>query len=251
MDLVIVRENTEDLYVKEETTREDPDGRKIAEATKRITSHASERIAQMAAVLALRRARMRDALTIESAPTARSPTRSPHTDPLVTVTHKSNVLPETDGLFRKTALDVLSKPEHNAIKAEEQIIDSMFYKLFRQPWSYDVILAPNLYGDLLSDAAAALVGSLGIVPSANVGKGFAMGEPCHGSAPDIAGQGIANPIATIRSVALMLEFLGEEDAALAIHDAVDGNLADAKVMTPDMSGKAKTDEVVEDVLNRL
>lgn len=127
----------------------------------------------------------------------------------------------------------------------------MVYKLFRQPSAYDVIVAPNLYGDILSDGAAALVGSLGLVPSANVGDSFAIGEPCHGSAPDIMGQGIANPVATIRSVGLMLEFMGEEQAAAKIYAAVDGNLEDGKFLSPDMGGKAKTEEVVEDILKRL
>jgi homoisocitrate dehydrogenase len=127
----------------------------------------------------------------------------------------------------------------------------MVYKLFRQPSTYDVIVAPNLYGDILSDGAAALVGSLGLVPSANVGDGFAMGEPCHGSAPDIEGQNIANPIATLRSVALMLEFLGQEEAAALIYKAVDANLTEGRLLTPDMGGNAKTTEVTEDILRRL
>ena len=122
---------------------------------------------------------------------------------------------------------------------------------FRQPHQYDVIVANNLYGDLLSDAAAALVGSLGLVPSANVSDGFAIGEPCHGSAPDIMGQGIANPIATLRSAALMLEFLEQEEAAAKIYTAVDANLAEGKLLSPDMGGKAKTEEVLEDIIRRL
>ena len=104
---------------------------------------------------------------------------------------------------------------------------------------------------ILSDGAAALVGSLGLVPSANVGDGFAMGEPCHGSAPDIEGQNIANPIATLRSVALMLEFLNQEEAAALIYKAVDANLTEGKLLTPDMGGTAKTTEVTEDILRRL
>ncbi|MBE3042929.1 NAD-dependent isocitrate dehydrogenase, partial [Candidatus Bathyarchaeota archaeon] len=123
--------------------------------------------------------------------------------------------------------------------------------LCRQPETYDVIVAPNLYGDILSDGAAALVGSLGLVPSANVGEGFAIGEPCHGSAPDIQGMNIANPIATLRSAALMLEFLNEEAAAAKIYAAVDGCLTDGKVLSPDLGGTAKTTEVLEDVLRRL
>ncbi|OBT49889.1 homoisocitrate dehydrogenase [Pseudogymnoascus sp. 24MN13] len=224
IDMVIVRENTEDLYVKEERTFTAPDGSLVAEAIKRISQ----------------RARIRDA----GAP-------SIHSAPLVTITHKSNVLSQTDGLFRTTCREALALPQFKGVGVEEQIVDSMVYKLFRQPETYDVIVAPNLYGDILSDGAAALVGSLGLVPSANVGEGFAIGEPCHGSAPDIAGQDIANPIATLRSVALMLEFLKEETAAALIYKAVDANLTEGKYLSPDLGGTAKTSEVVADILRRL
>ena len=241
IDLVIVRENTEDLYVKEEKTYDSPNG-KVAEAIKRITERASSRIATMAGDIAVRRQRVRNTTGDEASKQA-----------MVTITHKSNVLSQTDGLFRQTARAALEQPNFKdaGIKIEEQIVDSMVYKLFRQPANYDVIVAPNLYGDVLSDGAAALVGSLGLVPSANVGDGFAIGEPCHGSAPDIQGKGIANPIATLRSVALMLEFLEQEEAAAKIYLAVDGNLADGKLLSPDMGGSAKTDEVLEDVIKRL
>lgn len=239
IDMVIVRENTEDLYVKEEKTYDGPDG-KVAEAIKRISEKASFRIATMAGEIALRRQKIRDS----GAP-------SIHKSPLVTITHKSNVLSQTDGLFRSTAREALAASKFSSVGVEEQIVDSMVYKLFRQPETYDVIVAPNLYGDILSDGAAALVGSLGLVPSANVGEGFAIGEPCHGSAPDIMGQNIANPIATLRSVALMLEFLNEEAAAAKIYAAVDGNLEDGKLLSPDLGGKALTTEVVEDILRRL
>lgn len=240
IDMVIVRENTEDLYVKEETTRDTPDG-KVAEATKRISEKASFRIATMAGEIALRRQKIRD-----------SGSASIHKSPLVTITHKSNVLSQTDGLFRSTARNALTTSQFaGKVGVEEQIVDSMVYKLFRQPEAYDVIVAPNLYGDILSDGAAALVGSLGLVPSANVGEGFAIGEPCHGSAPDIMGQGISNPIATIRSTALMLEFLNEEEAAAKIYAAVDANLEEGKLLSPDLGGSAKTEEVVADILRRL
>ncbi|KAF1350001.1 homoisocitrate dehydrogenase-like protein [Delphinella strobiligena] len=239
IDLVIVRENTEDLYVKEEKTYDGPNG-KVAEAIKRISEKASFRIANMAGEIALRRQRVR-----ESAGTAADKSA------LVTITHKSNVLSQTDGLFRSTARAALAQDKFSTVGVEEQIVDSMVYKLFRQPETYDVIVAPNLYGDILSDGAAALVGSLGLVPSANVGDGFAMGEPCHGSAPDIQGKNIANPIATIRSVALMLEFLNEEEAAAKIYAAVDANLEEGKYLSPDMGGKATTDDVTNDVLRRL
>lgn len=244
IDLVIVRENTEDLYVKDEKTFDSPNG-KVAEAIKRISEHASFRIATMAGDIALRRQKIRDG----AAASTKSNTRS---KPMVTITHKSNVLSQTDGLFRETARRALAQPCFaDTVAVEEQIVDSMVYKLFRQPSYYDVIVAPNLYGDILSDGAAALVGSLGLVPSANVSERFAIGEPCHGSAPDIEGKGIANPIATLRSVALMLEFLGEEKAAASIYKAVDANLDEGKFLSPDLGGKAKAEEVVADVLRRL
>ncbi|KAI2638638.1 Isocitrate/isopropylmalate dehydrogenase [Xylaria nigripes] len=241
IDMVIVRENTEDLYVKEERTHDDPArGGIYAEAIKRISARASLRIAAMAGEIALRRQKVRAAGSA-----------SIHVSPLVTITHKSNVLSQTDGLFRSCAKEALAAPRFAGVGVEEQIVDSMVYKLFRQPGSYDVIVAPNLYGDILSDGAAALVGSLGLVPSANVGEGFAIGEPCHGSAPDIQGKGIANPIATLRSTALMLEFLGEERAAAKIYAAVDANLEAGKLLSPDLGGKATTEEVVSDILKRL
>ena len=241
MDLVIVRENTEDLYVKEESSRDTPNG-KVAEAIKRISEGASFRVSTVAGEIALRRQKIRDQAA--QTPATRS-------SPMVTITHKSNVLSQTDGLFRETARKALAAEKFSSVITEEQIVDSMVYKLFRQPEYYDVVVAPNLYGDILSDGAAALVGSLGLIPSANVGDGFAIGEPCHGSAPDIEGKGIANPIATLRSVALMLEFLGEETAAAKIHAAVDSNLEEGNFVSPDLGGKASTEQVVEDVLKRL
>ena len=257
IDLVIVRENTEDLYIKQERTYDGghPTG-KVAEAVKRITERASTRIAAMAGDITLRRQRARDAGSA-----------SIHDRPRVTITHKSNVLSQTDGLFRSACRAALSASACASVQVDEQIVDSMVYKLFRQPEDYDVIVAPNLYGDILSDGAAALVGSLGLVPSANVNGGhgapsetetateqqqFVMGEPCHGSAPDIQGKGIANPIASIRSAALMLEFLGHEHAANTIYAAVDANLDDdARLLTPDLGGSATTEDVVRDVERRL
>ncbi|EME49079.1 hypothetical protein DOTSEDRAFT_67956 [Dothistroma septosporum NZE10] len=241
IDLVIVRENTQDLYVKEEKTYDGPNGNIIAEAIKRIDKHASSRIATMAGEIALRRQRVRKS-------SGESNRKS-----MVTITHKSNVMSQTDGLFRQSARTALgeAKFKNAGVVIDEQIVDSMAYKLVREPGTYDVVVAPNLYGDILSDLAAALVGSLGLVPSANVGDGFAIGEPCHGSAPDIQGKGIANPIATLRSVALMLEFMNQEQAAARIYQAVDGNLADGKLLSPDMGGTAKTEEVLNDVIKRL
>ncbi|RVD86266.1 uncharacterized protein DFL_004552 [Arthrobotrys flagrans] len=245
VDMVIVRENTEDLYVKEEKTYDTPQG-PVAEAIKRISTYASTNIGRMAFDIAATRNRQR----------AANPAASIHKQGKVTITHKSNVLSQTDGLFRETVKAVYEADKQGAnkykdIKVEEQIVDSMVYRMFREPECFDVVVAPNLYGDILSDGAAALVGSLGLVPSANVGEGFAIGEPCHGSAPDIQGLGIANPIATIRSTALMLDFMGLEEAAAKIYEAVDANLAEGKLLSPDLGGKAKTQEVVDDVVKRL
>ncbi|CAF9923170.1 MAG: homoisocitrate dehydrogenase [Gomphillus americanus] len=237
VDLVIVRENTEDLYVKEERSF-DGGGEigRVAEAIKRISERASRRIARMAGQIAVRREEMRG-----------------NKKGMVTITHKSNVLSQTDGLFRSVAREVLTGAEFagKGLVVEEQIVDSMVYKLFRQPQYYDVVVAPNLYGDILSDGAAALVGSLGLVPSANVGDTFVVGEPCHGSAPDIEGKGIANPIAAIRSAGCMLEFMGEIEGARRIYDAVDEHLREGTVTAVDLGGKAGTAEIVEDILKRL
>ncbi|KAK9453472.1 hypothetical protein V1511DRAFT_504840 [Dipodascopsis uninucleata] len=243
VDMVIVRENTEDLYVKEENMRTLKDGSKVAEAIKRISEKASYNIGKIAFELALQRG------------AARAATFTPtlHSDgPLVTITHKSNVLSVTDGLFRETIRKVYEDNEKYAgIKLQEQIVDSMVYRMFREPEIFDVVVAPNLYGDILSDGAAALVGSLGVVPSANVGNSFVIGEPCHGSAPDIEGKNIANPIATIRSTALMLEFMGYAEPARRIYTAVDTHMAEKKFSTPDLGGNATTTDVINDIIKRF
>lgn len=253
--------------MKEEKTYPDPGGEgQIAEAIKRISSRASSRIAKIAGDIALRRQATREEeqkyqqqqqQQRQEKADARITTERGgifRTKALVTITHKSNVLSQTDGLFRSIARETLSNPQAfppSQISIEEQIVDSMVYKLFLQPQYYDVIVAPNLYGDLLSDGAAALVGSLGLVPSANVGDHIVVGEPCHGSAPDIAGQKMANPIAAIRSAACMLEFLGQRKAAAAIERAVDEGLQEGRVVSPDLGGTASTDEVMDDVIRRL
>ena len=241
--------------MKEETVRQDTEQGKVAEAIKRISERATSQIAELAGDIAVQRQQVRDIATPTGGSGRGSGVRSLHSSPRVTITHKSNVLSKTDGLFKSVCEQTLRNhtklQQTKNAKIDDQIVDSMVYKLFRQPAEFDVVVAPNLYGDILSDGAAALVGSLGLVPSANVGKGFAIGEPCHGSAPDIQGMGVANPIATIRSAALMLEFLGEEKAAARIYAAVDACLEDGAVTSPDLGGRASTEEVLADVLRRL
>lgn len=224
IDMLIVRENTECLYVKRERFE---DGGNTAVAERVITRRASARIARKAFEAATRR--------------ARRPSR-------VTIVHKANVLSVSDGLFREACLDVASA--FPAVEVEEQLVDSMIYRMIREPQRYDVVVAPNLYGDILSDAAAALVGGLGLAPSANVGEHFTLVEPVHGSAPDIAGKGIANPVATILAAALLLENLGFADAALRVQRAVESALRDG-VLTPDLGGAAGTEDVTRAVIERV
>lgn len=245
-DIVTIRENTECLYVKQESIEDTPEGR-VSRATRVITEKASSRIGRKAFEVARARAELRK--------------RSGNDDPTkVTICHKSNVLSITDGLFRTSVRSVYEKdkPENGGpglyagIQLDEQLVDSMVYRMFREPYVFDVVVAPNLYGDIISDGAAALVGSLGLVASVNAGDNFIMGEPVHGSAPDIAGQNKANPIAAIRSAALMLEYMGYPDPALAIYRAVDAVLDESTTITPDLpGGRATTLEVQDAILRKL
>jgi homoisocitrate dehydrogenase len=228
VDLLIVRENTECLYVKQEQL---VDNGEKAIAQRVITRRASERIAK----IAFERARLRN-------------TQHTTRKPLVTIVHKANVLSLTDGLFRESVLNIAR--DYPDIPVEEQLVDSMIYRLIREPQRYDVVVAPNLYGDIISDAAAALVGGLGLAPSANLGEQFVMAEPVHGSAPDIAGLGLANPIATILATALLLETLGMGQAASVIQQAVQQVLAEGP-HTKDLGGNAKTADVTQAILERL
>jgi homoisocitrate dehydrogenase len=224
VDLLIVRENTEGLYSGRE--RLEGDG---AVAERVITRRASLRIARRAFEEArLRRARGR-------------PGR-------VTVVHKANVLRVTDGLFRACALEVARDfPE---IEVEEQLVDSMAYRMIREPSRWDVVVATNLFGDILSDLAAALVGGLGLAASANLGERHLLVEPVHGSAPDLAGRGIANPVATLRALALLLAHRERTAEAQRLDGAIDGCLRSGP-RTPDLGGTATTAEVIGAVSEEL
>lgn len=228
VDMLIVRENTECLYVKQERWADDG---ATAIAERVITRRASERIAHMA----FQQARLRKG-------------RNPQRAPLVTVVHKANVLSLTDGLFRESALAVAQA--YPDVTVEEQLVDSMVYHMIRTPQRYDVVVAPNLYGDILSDAAAALVGGLGLAPSANVGERFVVAEPVHGSAPDIAGKGVANPLATILAAALLLETVGQPQAAHQLQQAV-ATVLHHGPRTRDLGGDATTTDVTDAVVNAV
>jgi len=222
IDMVIVRENTEDLYKGQEF---DFPGGVVALRT--VTRRASERIADRAFRLAEQRAKK------------------------VVAVHKSNVLRKSDGLFAQVCKEV--SKAHPNVSFSEMLVDAAAMNLIRDPLSFDVIVTTNLYGDILSDEAAQLVGGLGMVPSANIGDKFAIFEPVHGAAPDIAGKGTANPIAMILTEAMMLEWLAEtkKDAACAdgasrIRASVNQVLK-TSTRTPDLGGRASTMQVARAV----
>ncbi len=225
IDLLIVRENTEDLYSGRERRERD-----TAIAERVITRRGSERIVRVACEQARRRAAARG---------------RPAT---VTIVHKANVLKVSDGLFRECALQVAA--EYPDITFNELLVDAAAMKLVRSPQSFDVIVTTNLFGDILSDEASALVGGLGVAPAANVGVGTPVFEPVHGSAPDIAGRGIANPIGAMLSAVLMLEMLGEPEAGNRLRQAVLATLEDG-IRTPDLGGSATTAEFTRQVCARL
>ncbi len=226
VDAVVVRENTEGLYAGREHWEREGE---VAVAERVISRRATERIVRFAGELAISRAARRGR------------------PPRLTVVHKANVLRLSDGLFREAALDAAAAfPD---LDVEEQLVDSMAYRLILEPERYDVIVAPNLYGDILSDAGAALVGGLGVVGSANCGERFCLAEPVHGSAPDIVGRGIANPIAAVAAAGLLLRQTGLTAAAGRIGELVAAHLEEG-ARTPDRGGGATTEDVVQELLVR-
>nr|MBI2905837.1 isocitrate/isopropylmalate dehydrogenase family protein [Chloroflexota bacterium] len=231
VELLIVRENTEGLYAGRERREGD-----TAIAERVITAKGSERIARVAFEKAEIRSRT---------PELRREVGSRST---VTIVHKANVLKLTDGLFREQCLKVATEFPQVAVK--EMLVDAMAMRLVRDPESFDVIVTTNLFGDILSDEASALIGGLGVAPSANVGERVTVFEPVHGSAPDIAGQGIANPIGAILSAAMLLEHIGLGGEADRVRQAVAAALA-ARVWPRDLGGAAGTRDVTMAVARNL
>lgn len=222
IDFVIFRENTEDLYAGREIKVSDDE----VHAIKVITRGASTRIAKAAFDYARANGRK-----------------------TVTAVHKANIMKLADGLFLEAFRTVAAAyPE---ISTSEVIVDNMCMQLVMRPDAYDVIVTENLYGDILSDLGAGLIGGLGLVPSANIGAGCAIFEAVHGSAPDIAGKGMANPIALTLSAALMLDYLGEPGAAKAIRQTVEAIMLDKAVLTPDLGGKGNTDSLTQALISHL
>ncbi len=221
IDFMIVRENTEDLYIGDE--EETPDG---AIARKKITKAASDKISEYAFQYAKDTGRKK-----------------------VTAVHKANVLKISDGLFKKCFYEIAEKyPE---IESNDFYVDATAMYLITNPLDFEVIVTSNLYGDILSDEGAGLVGGLGMIPSANIGDENGLFEPVHGSAPDIAGKGIANPVATILSACMMLDYLGESDSARKIEKIIVEVIQEGKVVTPDLGGTASTQEMAEYIASKI
>jgi isocitrate dehydrogenase (NAD+) len=223
VDLIIVRENTEDLYAGVEHMV----GPDAAESIKIITRAASQRIARYAFEYAVRNGRRK-----------------------VTAVHKANIMKLSDGLFLESCQQVAAEYA-GRVEFEDRIVDNMCMQLVQKPELYDVLVLPNLYGDIVSDLAAGLVGGLGVAPGANIGEKAAVFEPVHGSAPKYAGQNKANPTALILSAALMLRHLGETSAADAVESAVRWVIAAGETVTYDLGGTAGTREFGEAVASRL
>jgi isocitrate/isopropylmalate dehydrogenase len=218
---MIVRENTEGIY-KMIGDR----GKSYGFNVRVITREASERIVRYAFDYAEKNGRSK-----------------------VSAVHKANVLDFTDDVFLEAARNVAK--QYPDITYEEVIVDACAMKLVMAPEQFQVIVTTNMFGDILSDLAAGLVGGLGMAPSGNVGDQLCIFEPVHGSAPDIAGRGIANPVATILSTAMMLEWLGEKEAANRVETAVVGVLEEGRIRTPDLGGTDTTEDMADAVIERL
>jgi isocitrate dehydrogenase (NAD+) len=222
IDMVIFRENTEDLYsgLEHEIVKD------VVTSLKVITRTASERIARYAFDYAKKNKRRQ-----------------------VTAIHKANIMKLADGLFLRCCREVAKQfPE---IQYKELIVDNASMQLVIRPETFDILLLPNLYGDIVSDLAAGLVGGLGIVPGANMGETHAVFEAVHGSAPDIAGQGKANPTALMLSSVMLLIHLGETEAAKKLQNAIEGVFRDGNHLTGDVGGSASTEEFTEAVINKI
>ena len=223
VDLVIVRENTEDLYAGIEHMV----GPDAAESIKIITRAASERIARYAFEYAVANGRNK-----------------------VTAVHKANIMKFSDGLFLESCRTIAAQYE-GRIAFEDRIVDNMCMQLVQKPEMYDVLLLPNLYGDIVSDLCAGLVGGLGVAPGANIGPDAAVFEAVHGSAPKYAGQNKANPTALMLSGVLLLRHIGEQGAAKRVEDAIRAVIAEARTVTYDLGGSAGTSEFADAIVARL
>jgi isocitrate dehydrogenase (NAD+) len=222
IDLSIFRENTEDLY----SGLEHGVVPGVVESLKIITKNASMRIARAAFEYARREKRKK-----------------------VVAIHKANIMKLSDGLFLKCCREVAA--DYPEVQYSELIVDNACMQLVMRPETFDILVLPNLYGDIISDLTAGLVGGLGIVPGANIGDHHAIFEAVHGTAPDIAGKGLANPTALMQSAVLMLAQLGERDASTRLHQAIYQVYAEGKHLTGDVGGKASTSEFTDAIIRHL
>lgn len=222
VNLVIIRENTEGLYSGIEQFKD----QNTAESIRIITRKASERIVRFSFEYAIREGRKK-----------------------VTAVHKANILKVTCGLFLESARNIAKN--YSQIKFEDCLVDNMAMQLVKNPELYDVIVTTNLFGDILSDLCAGLVGGLGMVPSANIGDDIAVFEPVHGSAPKYAGLNKVNPTAMILSSVLMLKHIGEKDVAMKIRNALRQVLRGGKTVTYDLGGKASTTEMANEIIKKI
>jgi isocitrate dehydrogenase (NAD+) len=228
IDLVLIRENLEGLYVgHEHYIPIDDDPHAVAIGTGINTRAGSRRIAEFAFDFAVRNGRKR-----------------------VTIVHKANVLKALTGVFLETAREVGERYK-GRVDLNDRIVDNCAMQLVLNPWQFDVIVTTNLFGDILSDEMAGLVGGLGVTPGANIGEGAAIFEAVHGSAPDIAGQGIANPVALLLASALMLEHAGKHPLADRLRKAIDTTVREAGIRTRDLGGQASTREFTQAIVDRL
>ena len=228
IDIVLVRENIEGLYVAWEHFLEiDGDPHAVAISSGVNTRRECRRIAEFAFEYAARHGRRK-----------------------VTIVHKANVLKALTGIFLETAREVGRKYE-GRLECDDRIVDACAMQLVLNPWQYDVIVTTNLFGDILSDELAGLVGGLGMAPGANIGEKAAIFEAVHGSAPDIAGKGIANPLALLLAAGLMLEHVGKSELAQRLRGAIDRTLREDGVRTADLGGKTSTRDFAQAIIRRL
>jgi len=228
IDLVTIRENTEGLYVGfEHYIPIDGDPHAVAIGSGVNTRAGCRRIAEFAYEYALKHGRRK-----------------------VTIVHKANILKALTGLFRETANEV-GRAYEGRVQTDERIVDACAMQLVLNPWQFDVIVTTNLFGDILSDEIAGLVGGLGMAPGANIGEKVAIFEAVHGSAPDIAGKGIANPLALILAAAMMLAHVGLQDLATRLRKAIDVTLNEDAIRTRDLGGSASTREFTEALIRRI
>jgi isocitrate dehydrogenase (NAD+) len=228
IDLVTIRENTEGLYVGfEHYIPIDGDPHAVAIGSGVNTRAGCRRIAEFAFEYALKHGRRK-----------------------VTIVHKANILKALTGLFRETANEVGRRYE-GRVEMDERIVDACAMQLVLNPWQFDVIVTTNLFGDILSDEIAGLVGGLGMAPGANIGENIAIFEAVHGSAPDIAGKGIANPLALILASEMMLSHVGRHDLAARLQQGIDATLNEDAIRTRDLGGSASTQEFSDALIRRV